>query len=135
MASFSRSLLLVDDSPFFRDMLKPVLKAAGYKVIVAGSTEEALLVLSADKRIDVIVTDIEMPGRDGFALVEAVRAQSRLHDVPVIALSAGVTPEAIERARKLRISEFVAKFDRQGLIAALAETQPADARSAMGEAA
>lgn len=134
IASLSRTLLLVDDSPFFRDMLTPVLKAAGFKVIAAGSTEEALQVLAADKRIDVIVTDIEMPGRDGFALVEAVRAQARLHDVPVIALSSGVTPEAIDRARRLRISEFVAKFDRSGLVAALAETGAADARS-LGEAA
>ena len=134
IANLSRSLLLVDDSPFFRDMLTPVLKAAGFKVFAAGSTEEALQVLAADKRIDVIVTDIEMPGRDGFALVEAVRAQARLHDVPVIALSSGVTPEAIERARRLRISEFVAKFDRSGLVAALAETGAADARS-LGEAA
>ncbi|GGK51036.1 ATPase [Salinarimonas ramus] len=121
MASFSRSLLLVDDSAFFRDMLTPVLKAAGFKVMVAGSTEEALQVLSADKRIDVIVTDIEMPGRDGFAFVEAVRAQARLHDVPVIALSAGVDAQALERARRLQIKEFVAKFDRSGLIAALGE--------------
>lgn len=134
IANLSRMLLLVDDSPFFRDMLTPVLKAAGFKVVTAGSTEEALQVLGTDKRIDVIVTDIEMPGRDGFALVEAVRAQARLHDVPVIALSAGVTPEAIERARRLRISEFVAKFDRSGLVAALAETQP-DIRSSIGEAA
>ncbi|GGK44787.1 hybrid sensor histidine kinase/response regulator [Salinarimonas ramus] len=134
IANLSRTLLLVDDSPFFRDMLTPVLKAAGFKVIATGSTEEALQVLAADKRIDVIVTDIEMPGRDGFALVEAVRAQARLHDVPVIALSSGVTPEAIERARRLRISEFVAKFDRSGLVAALAETQP-DVRTSLGEAA
>ncbi|WP_029030510.1 hybrid sensor histidine kinase/response regulator [Salinarimonas rosea] len=134
IANLSRTLLLVDDSPFFRDMLTPVLKAAGFKVITAGSTEEALQVLAADKRIDVIVTDIEMPGRDGFAFVEAVRAQARLHDVPVIALSSGITPEAIERARRLRISEFVAKFDRSGLVAALAETQP-DIRSSLGEAA
>ncbi|WP_372425154.1 hybrid sensor histidine kinase/response regulator [Salinarimonas chemoclinalis] len=134
IANLSRTLLLVDDSPFFRDMLTPVLKAAGFKVITAGSTEEALQVLAADKRVDVIVTDIEMPGRDGFALVEAVRGQARLHDVPVIALSSGITPEALERARRLRISEFVAKFDRSGLVAALAETQP-DIRSSLGEAA
>ena len=135
VANLSRTLLLVDDSPFFRDMLTPVLKAAGFKVITAGSTEEALQVLSADKRIDVIVTDIEMPVRDGFALVEAVRGQARLHEVPVIALSSGITPETLDRARRLRISEFVAKFDRQGLVAALAEIQGADARTALGEAA
>lgn len=130
VANLSKTLLLVDDSPFFRDMLTPVLKAAGFRVLAAGSADEALAILSADKRVDVIVTDVEMPGRDGFDLVEAVRAQSRLAHVPVIALASGVTPDAIERARRLRISEFVAKFDRSGLVAALAETQ-----AEVGEAA
>jgi two-component system chemotaxis sensor kinase CheA len=41
-----------------------------------------------------------------------------------------VSPEAIDQARRLRISEFVAKFDRSGLVSALAETQPV-----LGEAA
>jgi two-component system chemotaxis sensor kinase CheA len=71
-----------------------------------------------------------MPGRDGFQLVEAIRAQGGFADLPVIALSSGTTPDAVERARKLRIADFVAKFDRSGLVSALAETQPA-----LGEAA
>jgi two-component system chemotaxis sensor kinase CheA len=79
----------------------------------------------------VLVTDVEMPGKSGFELVEELRAQSRLAQLPVIALSSAVTPDAVDRARKLNIAEFVAKFDRSGLVAALAETQPAQ----MGEAA
>jgi two-component system chemotaxis sensor kinase CheA len=122
-ASATRTLLLVDDSAFFREMLTPVLKAAGYKVLSVGSAEEAATALASGAHVDVLVTDIEMPGKDGFALVEAVRAQSRFAHLPVIALSSGVAPDAIERARKLQITEFVAKFDRSGLISALAETQ------------
>jgi two-component system chemotaxis sensor kinase CheA len=128
--STAKSLLLVDDSAFFREMLTPVLKAAGYKVVAASSADEALAVLAAGTRVDVMITDVEMPGKDGFQLVEALRAQRGHTDMPVIALSSGVTPDAIDRARKLRISEFVAKFDRAGLVSALSETQPA-----LGEAA
>jgi two-component system chemotaxis sensor kinase CheA len=126
----ARNVLLVDDSAFFRDMLSPVLKAAGYRVVTAGSAEEALNILASNLRIDVLVTDVEMPGRDGFALVEAMRASGRNADLPVIALAAGVTPDLVDRARRLQIGDFVAKFDRSGLVAALAETQPA-----LGEAA
>jgi two-component system chemotaxis sensor kinase CheA len=111
-------------------MLSPVLKAAGYRVVTAGSAEEALNILASNLRIDVLITDVEMPGRDGFALVEAMRASGRNADLPVIALAAGVTPDLVDRARRLQIGDFVAKFDRSGLVAALAETQPA-----LGEAA
>jgi two-component system chemotaxis sensor kinase CheA len=129
--SSTRSILLVDDSPFFREMLTPVLKASGYRVRTAASTEEALQILGqGNARFDVLVTDVEMPDRDGFQLVEALRADGRFAALPVIALASGVNPDAIQRARKLRISEFVAKFDRSGLLAALAETQ-----AAIGEAA
>jgi two-component system chemotaxis sensor kinase CheA len=71
-----------------------------------------------------------MPDRDGFQLVEALRADARFGALPVIALSSSVNPDAINRARKLRIAEFVAKFDRSGLLSALAETH-----TALGEAA
>ncbi len=125
-----RTVLLVDDSSFFREMLSPVLKAAGYRVITAAGTEQALAALNADRRIDAIVADVDMPGRDGFELIKAVRAQARLSQMPVIALSSAVTPEAIEMARKLDIAEFIAKFDRSGLVAALAETE-----AQLGEAA
>jgi two-component system, chemotaxis family, sensor kinase CheA len=126
----NRTVLLVDDSSFFREMLTPVLKAAGYRVVTASNAEEALGVLASDRRIHAVVADVDMPGRNGFELIQAVRAQGRFARLPVIALSSGVTPEAIEQARKLDIAEFVAKFDRSGLVAALAETQ-----AELGEAA
>jgi two-component system, chemotaxis family, sensor kinase CheA len=125
-----RSVLLVDDSSFFRDMLAPVLKAAGYKVHAAASADEALQLLANGTRVDALVTDVEMPDKDGFALIEALRAEPRYASLPVIALSSGLDPDAIKRARRLRIAEFVAKFDRSGLIAALAET-----KAPVGEAA
>jgi two-component system chemotaxis sensor kinase CheA len=129
-AASARSVLLVDDSPFFREMLAPVLKASGYKVHAAASADQALSLLRNGVRVDALVTDVEMPGRDGFQLVEALRGDPRFASLPVIALSSAVNPDAITRARKLHISEFVAKFDRQGLLSALAETQ-----GSMGEAA
>jgi two-component system chemotaxis sensor kinase CheA len=66
-----------------------------------------------------------MPDMDGFALAEAVRGEPRLSDLPMIALSASSSPEAIERGRQVGFHDYVAKFDRQSLIAALKE-QTAD---------
>jgi len=119
--SSARTLLFVDDSAFFRNMLAPVLRAAGYDVTAIGSAAEALTLLKAGRRYDVLVTDLDMPGMDGFELAQAVRAEPRLADLPIIALSAYGSPDAIERGRQVGFHDFVAKFDRQSLIAALKE--------------
>ncbi|GJD31573.1 Sensor histidine kinase RcsC [Methylobacterium adhaesivum] len=118
----SSTVLLVDDSAFFRDMLSPVLKAAGYGVVTAASADEAVAILLSNGRIDMVVCDLEMPGRNGFDLVGAMRkVEGRVAGLPVIGLSGTIGPDAIARARSLSIIDLVAKFDRSGLIAALAE--------------
>lgn len=120
--ALTRSVLLLDDSAFFRNMLAPVLKAAGYDVTTTGSADEALALMKKGEQFDVIVSDIEMPGMNGFEFAEAIRADGRTANVPIIALSALNSQATIERGRQAGFHDFVAKFDRQGLIAALKET-------------
>src|SRR3984957_15558184 len=117
----ARSVLLVDDSAFFRELLAPLIKAAGYRVVAAASAAEALAALKSDARFDLIVTDIEMPDMDGFALAEAVRAMPAAAAVPIIALATMVSAETVERGRAAGFHDFVAKFDRAGLVAAIKE--------------
>jgi two-component system chemotaxis sensor kinase CheA len=121
----AQTVLLVDDSAFFRNMLAPVLKAAGYRVTVAQSGHEGLNVLRSGNHFDVILTDIEMPDMNGFEFAEAIRADRRTESMPIIALSSLISPAAIERGRQAGFHDYVAKFDRPGLIAALKE-QTAD---------
>ncbi len=116
-----RSLLLIDDSPFFRNMLSPVLQAVGYDVTVAASAFEALAMIKDGRAFDVVITDIEMPEMNGFEFAEALRADPRTAGMPIIALSSVVSAEAVERGRQVGFHDYVAKFDRQGLIAALKE--------------
>ncbi len=117
----ARTILLVDDSAFFRDMLTPLIRAAGYRVVAVGSAAEALTVLKSDTHFDLVVTDIEMPDMDGFALAEAVRRTQNGAVLPIIGLAAMVSAEAITRGRDVGFHDFVAKFDRAGLIAAIKE--------------
>jgi two-component system chemotaxis sensor kinase CheA len=117
----ARAVLLVDDSPFFLNMLTPVLQAAGYMVTAVSSAHDALATLKEGRAFDVVITDIEMPEMNGFQFAEIVRADPRTADLPVIALSSVVSAEAIERGRRVGFHDYVAKFDRQGLIAALKE--------------
>ncbi|MBR1178175.1 hybrid sensor histidine kinase/response regulator, partial [Bradyrhizobium sp. KB893862 SZCCT0404] len=116
----SQSVLLVDDSAFFRNMLAPVLKAAGYRVRTAPTAQEGLAALRAQS-FDVILTDIEMPDMNGFEFAETIRSDNNLAATPIIGLSALVSPAAIERGRQAGFHDYVAKFDRPGLIAALKE--------------
>ncbi len=128
-SSTARSVLLVDDSAFFRNMLAPVLKAAGYKVRVAVNAQEGLAALRSNQTYDVVLTDIEMPDMNGFEFAEVIRADNNLSTMPIIALSSLVSPAAIERGRQAGFHDYVAKFDRPGLIAALKE-QTAETRKA-----
>ncbi|MDQ8732414.1 hybrid sensor histidine kinase/response regulator [Bradyrhizobium sp. LHD-71] len=117
----AQSVLLVDDSAFFRNMLAPVLKAAGYRVSIATNAREGLGALRAGNQFDAILTDIEMPEMNGFEFAETIRADQKFGQVPIIALSSMVSPAAIERGRQAGFHDYVAKFDRPGLIAALKE--------------
>ena len=129
LSATAQTVLLVDDSAFFRNMLAPVLKAAGYRVTVAQNGHEGLAVLRSGNQFDVVLTDIEMPDMNGFEFAEAIRADRRMEAVPIIALSSVVSPAAIERGRQAGFHDYVAKFDRPGLIAALKE-QTADVKQA-----
>ncbi|GAA3840638.1 hybrid sensor histidine kinase/response regulator [[Pseudomonas] carboxydohydrogena] len=129
-SSLTQEVLLVDDSAFFRNMLAPVLKAAGYSVQTATNASEGLNILRAGKQFNVILTDIEMPDMNGFEFAEAIRADQRNNETPIIALSSLVSPAAIERGRQVGFHDYVAKFDRPGLIAALKEQAARDHRAA-----
>jgi two-component system chemotaxis sensor kinase CheA len=116
-----RSVLLIDDSAFFRNMLSPVLASAGYEVTSCPNAEEALKMLQQGKMFDVIVSDIEMPGLSGFDFTEVLRKNDAFKNIPIIAMSSHATGEAIERGRKAGFTDYVAKFDRSGLISVLKE--------------
>jgi len=121
MKEKARTILFVEDSAFFRNMLTPVLRSAGYAVTTVPDAHDALAVLKSGDQVDMIVTDIEMPGMSGYELAQAVRSDERTANLPIIALSALTSPDAIKRGRQVGFHDYVAKFDRPGLIAALKE--------------
>lgn len=114
-------LLVVDDSAFFRQMLAPVLTAAGYEVTAVETAEAALRLRDQGRMFDAVISDIEMPGVDGFAFARAVRAAPPWANLPLIALTGRVSEADIARGREAGFTDYIAKFDREALVAGIAQ--------------
>src|SRR5580658_6194265 len=81
----SRVVLVVDDEPLVLDVTASMLEDLGCEVVTAANAREALQKLSTDQRIEILVTDINMPGMDGYEL--ATRAKRIREQLKVIVLS------------------------------------------------
>jgi two-component system chemotaxis sensor kinase CheA len=115
------SVLLIDDSDFFRNMLKPVLTVEGYNVKAVSSAADAFELMESGAIFDLIVSDIEMPEMSGFEFAETVKAGSRWATVPLIALSALASERDVNRGLESGFSDYVAKFDKETLLRSLSQ--------------
>jgi two-component system chemotaxis sensor kinase CheA len=115
----TRRVLVVEDSDFFRQLVTPILGAAGYRVTGSPSAADALRLRDAGAMFDVIVSDITMPDMDGLDFARAVRAKGPWATLPLIALSARTEPNDVEAGRDAGFTDYVAKFQRDALIASL----------------
>jgi two-component system chemotaxis sensor kinase CheA len=117
----TKTVMVVDDSPFFRNMLVPILSVAGYHVVSAETAMEAMEMLEGGEDVDIIISDIEMPTVDGFAFAKQIR-NSRWSSIPMIALTSHNTASDREKGREVGFNDYVAKFDRETLLTSLADT-------------
>ncbi len=117
-----RRLLVVDDSPFFRNLLQPLLTVAGYDVTCVESADAALELCDAGEDFDVIISDIEMPGMNGFEFARKVTADTRWSKTPIVALSSFSNPSDLARGREAGFRDYVAKTDRDALLNTLHDT-------------
>ena len=86
-AARSTTVLIIDDSPTFREELKSVLESSGYAVVTAGTGEDGLRA-AVDARPAVIVVDGILPGIDGSTVIRRIRADAALRSTPCILLTA-----------------------------------------------
>ena len=109
-------ILLIDDKPFFRDMLAPLLIAAGYRVTTAASGDDALALFEKGAHFDAVVTDTDMPNMSGYALAQQLTSDPRHAGLPVIALAAHAAPSVVQAAAESGMCGAVGKFDRAALV-------------------
>jgi two-component system chemotaxis sensor kinase CheA len=118
-AAGQKHILLVDDSEFFRQLTIPMLGAAGFRVTALASAPEALRLRDAGTMFDAIVSDIEMPEMDGVQFARAIRADGPWAGLPLIAMTAHADMENARIGREAGFTDYVAKFEREALIASL----------------
>ncbi|MGC2856384.1 putative bifunctional diguanylate cyclase/phosphodiesterase [Novispirillum sp. DQ9] len=108
----SAPILVVDDNPTNVALLRALLTADGYTNITSETVPERALELAAGKAFDLVLLDINMPGMDGFELMERLRDSVEAY-LPVIVLTAQSDPETRMRALGAGARDFLSKpFDR-----------------------
>ena len=107
-------LLLVDDAAFFRDMLSATLQAAGFEVVKAETSAQAVACVGQSPRFDAILVDVDLPDGAGFDLAGRLRdAGTR---APMIALAPFASREIIRAAEAAGMAAAVGKFQRNQLL-------------------
>lgn len=112
-------VLYVDDREDARLLIGTMLKRCGAEVVMAGSADDAMKALISDSA-HVVVTDLAMPGRDGYELLATIRADSRWNHLPVLALTAQAQTHDEEQAFVAGFQAFLRKpIESQALAAAI----------------
>jgi two-component system chemotaxis sensor kinase CheA len=111
------SILVVDDSITTRTMERSILIAHGYRVMIAISGEDALEKVAAD-RFDLVISDVEMPGINGFELTRTLRGMDEYRDVPVVIVSSLSRDEDKRKAIAAGAQAYIVKgsFEQGSLL-------------------
>jgi len=111
------TVLVAEDSDFFRGQIKRLIEAVGYKVLAAEDGQAAWELLDNHAgEISVVTTDVDMPRLDGLGLTKRIRADARFAGLPVIALSTLAAEEEMARGLAIGVSEYQVKLDQNQLL-------------------
>lgn len=118
------NILIVDDSMTMRQMVNFTLSSAGHTVTEAGSTDEALASVQK-QRFDLVISDVNMPGRSGIELVGELRKLADYKFVPIILLTTESQPEMKSKGRAAGATGWIVKpFDPEALLGVLRKVLP-----------
>ncbi|HNV90691.1 MAG TPA: response regulator, partial [Thauera aminoaromatica] len=114
------TVMVVDDSLTVRKITGRLLEREGYRVLTAKDGVDALEQL-IDLKPDVVLTDIEMPRMDGFDLVRNIRADARLHDLPVVVITSRLAEKHRRYALEVGADHYLGKpYQEEELLALVA---------------
>lgn len=119
-AAMRASLLVVDDALTVRELQRSILERNGYEVVTASDGVEALAIL-AERSVDLVLTDVEMPRMDGFELTAAIRSHQTRGNVPVLILTSRASEEDRQHGLEVGADGYIVKsaFNEASLLAAV----------------
>ena len=121
------TVLLAEDSDFFRSQITRFLEEDGYSVLAAPDGEAAWeLLLKNLEQVRAVVTDVEMPRLDGLGLARRIRADQRTMHLPIVALTSLAGDDDIARGKAAGIDDYQTKLDRDQLLERLRKYAHAD---------
>jgi two-component system chemotaxis response regulator CheY len=120
----AKRILTIDDSKTMRDMLRMTLVDAGYVVLQAADGQDGLDVLSRE-RVDVVITDINMPKMDGYGVIRHLRADAGYDDTPILVLSTENDQKTKDIGRDAGATGWLVKpFDPDQLVEIVRQVSP-----------
>ena len=106
----AKHILVVDDSKTVRNLVAFILKKEGFKVTTAENGLDGLEKLySAPEKIDLIISDVNMPKMDGFTYIKTVREQEAYRDTPIVVLSTEGQEKDIQEGMNLGANLYLVK--------------------------
>ncbi len=111
------TILIAEDSKFFRNQVKGYMTEVGYNVVEAEDGVEAWNQLKEHgDRIAILVTDIEMPNMNGFDLTKKIRQDDKFSALPIIALTTLASAEDVAKGKAVGVNEYHIKLDKERLM-------------------
>lgn len=105
----SKTILIVDDAASMRGLVGMTLKSKGYNVIEASDGKNALEKLKAAQKVDLIVTDLNMPNMDGIQLIKTLKTDPKFKFVPIVMLTTESQEAKKEEGRKAGAKAWIVK--------------------------
>ena len=120
----SKRALTVDDSKTMRDTVTFTLKGAGFEVIEAEDGKHALTVLNGSK-VDVIITDLNMPNMNGIELIKALRADNNYKFTPILMLTTEADDTKKQEGKSVGATGWIVKpFNPEKLVQVVQKVCP-----------
>lgn len=111
------TILIAEDSKFFRNQVKGYMTEVGYDVIEAEDGLEAWdKLIDHGDEISMLVTDIEMPNMNGFELTQKIRGDGQYSELPIIALTTLASTEDVAKGKAVGVNEYHIKLDKERLM-------------------
>lgn len=117
------TILIVDDMPENLEVLDGLLRDAGYAVKAANNGRTALRLAAEGERPELILLDVMMPGMDGYAVLEKLRAHEATRDIPVIFVTALAEAGDEEAGLALGVADYITKPIKPAVLLARVRTQ------------